>query len=440
MANTALALLLVSLASPRPVVVVVGPAAGAGARARAQVEAALSREEGLAVGSLRGWLEAARAAGIRRTEARSRAAVAHIAGRAGVDAVVVLSVRGREPRLRLRVELVDARGKTRWTSTYPLGQQGITQRRRSAVARSVAEAMRRPQLGMDLTPRPRLERPLSAPVPPAQRAPSVSPPRAERPTPPPPRVERPPYTAARTAEGRADDPALRVELGMPVTWRKASLSPDSGPGFEYRSADPYFGVAFDLRLAPLRVGGEPAGPTWLQPIEFDLGLSYSFASTRLSDGRTIGSGEQRAGLDLLYPWTLPTKTRLALRAGFALHRFAIDPNDVAPTSLRTGVRLGLDLRQPFGSRWAVDAGVRVYPISGPGSDELARFGPGGSGWGYEIVAGLEGPFPFWRRLSWRLGYDLLHFSDSYSGAGSASSGGSGASTYHSGSASLVYSM
>jgi len=427
MVHFASALLLLSLGSPLPVVVVVGPATGPGARARAQVQAALSREEGLAIESLGSWLTAAHSAGVKGPAARSRAAVARIADAAGVDAAVVLTVRGEEPRLMLRAVLVDGRGSTRWTSTYPLGSRGITPRRQIAIAGAVAAVLQPPQLGIDLASPPRG---------PPRRAPP------RRPAPPPaPRPSSPPAPPAeRAAEELTEDPVLRVEVGMPVSWRKASLSPSSGPGFEYRSSDPYFGVALDVRLAPLRLGESPAGPGWLQPLELDLALAGSFASTRLADGRTIGSGEQRAGLDLVYPWTLPTETRVAVRAGFALHRFAIDPNDVAPPSTRRGVRFGLDLRQPFSRRWAVDAGIRAYPISGPGSDELARFGPGGSGWGYELLAGLEGPFPFWRRLAWRLGYDLLHFSDSYSGSGSSSSGGSGASTYHSGSASLVYSL
>ncbi len=157
--------------------------------------------------------------------------------------------------------------------------------------------------------------------------------------------------------------------------------------------------------------------------------------------RTIGSGEQRASLDLVYPWTLPTRTRLAGRAGYGVHRFTIDANDVAPPASRSGVRLGIDVRQPFLGVLAAGVGFRVYPTAGPSSDERARFGADGSGWGYELTAGLEGPIPFaWGGLGWRLGYDLLRFSDSYSGAaGSTSSGGSGASTYHSATVSLTYS-
>jgi hypothetical protein len=367
MVNLASALLLVSLASPRPVVVVVGPATGPGARARAQIQAALSHEEGLAVESLGNWLSAARAAGIQGRAARSRAAVPRVAKAAGVDAAVVLTVRGEEPRPVLRAVLVDAQGSARWASTYPLGSQGITPKRRFAIAGAVAAALRPAQLGIDLTPPPR-----SPPI--ARTAP--------RPTPTPAKPGGRVTVPARheePAEELPQDPVLRVEIGMPVSWRRASLSPASGPGFEYRSSDPYFGVALDVRLAPLRIGQAPAGPAWLQPLEVDLALAHSFASTRLSDGRTIGSGEQRAGLDLVYPWTLPTATRVAVRAGFALHRFAIDPNDVSPTSMRTGVRLGLDLRQPFLRRWAVDAGIRAYPISGPGSDELARSARVGAG-------------------------------------------------------------
>jgi hypothetical protein len=430
MAHLAPILLLVSLASP-PAVVVIGPAAGPGARARAQVQAALSRESGVAIRSQESWLRAARVAGVRGRAARSKAAVARIARAAGVDAAVVLTVRGAGPRLRLHAALVDARGSSRWTSTYRLGSRGLTRSSRAAIARSVAESLGPPSLGIDIGAPPRAERPLAAPHHRAER------PLASAPA-------RPPSTPSRPeAGGEGDlcgDPALRVEIGMPVAWRNASLSPGSGPGFEYRSSDPYFGVALDVRLAPLRMGEAPAGPSWLQPLELDLALEYAFARTRLADGTTIGSGEQRASLDLVYPWTFPTATRLAVRAGFAVHRFAIDQNDITPTSTRTGARIGLDLRQALGRRWALDAGVRAYPISGPGSDELAQFGPGGRGWGYEVVAGLEGPLPFWRQLSWQLGYDLLHFSDSYSGSGSSSSGGSGASTYHSGTASVVYSL
>jgi hypothetical protein len=75
---------------------------------------------------------------------------------------------------------------------------------------------------------------------------------------------------------------------------------------------------------------------------------------------------------------------------------------------------------------SVEAFARVFPAMGPGPAEREMFGAGGSGWGYQLGVALEGPT--FARLGWRAAYDYLRFSDSYSGSGTAGTGGNGAAT------------
>jgi hypothetical protein len=111
-----------------------------------------------------------------------------------------------------------------------------------------------------------------------------------------------------------------------------------------------------------------------------------------------------------------------------LHRFRVDANGIMPTSRRLGVRFGADLGQRLFPWLAIEGGIRLMPWMAPGPTEKQDFGLTATGWGYQLIGALEGPIVGF--LGWRAAYDYLHFSDSYSGAGALSTGGTGRSGYH----------
>jgi hypothetical protein len=220
---------------------------------------------------------------------------------------------------------------------------------------------------------------------------------------------------------------------VPLTWRRADVTASGIVPVEYRTGTPYLGLALDARFAPLRAGWFGAVPAWAEPLEVDGHYSQRFLSSSFTDASgapaSVGSTERRFALDLRYPWTLESRTRLAARLGWAVHHFDIDANPLLPSSTRSGLRLGVDAEHPV-LRWAsAELQARLYPSMGPGSEERARFGADASGWGYEIAVGASGPLAqVYPGLGWRVTYDFLHFSDSFSGGAPDASG---SSSYHS---------
>lgn len=222
-------------------------------------------------------------------------------------------------------------------------------------------------------------------------------------------------------------PVLRIAVGVPVTWRSASVAPTSGKGFSYHGGSPYPGFAIAVALAPLRAAGVTG---WLEPIELAFEGSRGYASVAVAGaaGPSLAVRELRLGVDAVYPVRLGASTELAGRIGYGWHRFTIEQNSIMPDSLRHGLRIGADARQVLFRAVSVEASARIFPAMGPGPAEREMFGADGSGWGYQLGAALEGPIH--ARLGWRAAYDLLHFSDDFSGPGTAGTGGSGAATYH----------
>jgi hypothetical protein len=420
-------LFLAALAADPPAVAVLSPAAGSAARARLEVETALSDRGGLEIVPLDRWRAAAAEARVPRAAATAPASVPRVAPRAGADAVVLLAPRARRGARLVRARLVDASGRELWSGTYEVIAGALGAANARDVASSVAGALL-----------PARAPPPVEPPPPPPREPEVAPPPPVVAAPP---ARRPPPRAAATA---APEPALRFELGVPLTWRNADIpaTQTNGPG-TYRTGTPYFGILADVRVAPLRLGWAGRVPAWAEPFQLDASFSERFLSSELSASvpggapTSITSREVRFGVDLRYPWQLPTRTRIAARAGYALHHFAVADNPVLPSSNRSGFRLGVDAEHTV-LRWATaELQARVYPKMGPGSAERAQFGPDGSGWGYEIAVGASGPLPqVYPGLGWRLAYDFLHFSDSFSG-GFASA--SPKASYHSVVVSATYS-
>jgi hypothetical protein len=391
-----------------PSVAVLGPEAGPGSRARSNVEEALATRDDVEVVELLRWKEVARRAGLRGRAALTRTAVPRVAPGAGADAVLVLTPPAKgEPR-QVAASLVDAGGRELWSGKFPLSGAG-------ALGRVGAAALAGRVAGLVQRPAP----PPPPPVPPPVLAPEEPPP---LPAPPPPAP--PPQPS---------EPALRVALGMPVTWRTASVSPTTGTGFHYNGTGaPYLGVDVALAVAPFRAAGLTG---WLAPLEVDLEGSQRFLSVLIAS-RELSADEQRLSADLAYRIRLDTGTLIGARVGYGLFRFRIDPNSIMPTSNRFGIRVGLDLGQRLFEWLAVEAGGRLFPGMGPGRDERDAFGANGSGWGYQLVGALEGPIA--SGFGWRVAYDFVHFSDSYSGAGAISTGGSGSASYHTATLSATY--
>jgi hypothetical protein len=412
--------LLAALAAEPPTVAVIGPSTGTGSRARLAVETAIADRGDLATLPADRWRAAVRAARVPATSAGTDASVAKIAPAAGADAVVVVSLRGTARARTVRARLVDARGRELWSGTEPLVAGALPPESARAIADAVAAAL------------------LPGPEKPTPGSESVAPP-PPAPEPPPEAVpERPAAAEATPAAPRgrpvelpapgSAEPLVHFEVGVPFTWRSASVTRAADAPAEFTTGTPYLGLLLDARVAPFRAWWTGKLPPWLEPLELDLAFSYRFLHSRgpvSGVDTSLASSEQRFSLDLRYPWLLPTRTTVAARLGYAFHRFSIDTNDVLPTSSRSGVRLGVEAAHPFLPWLAGELGVRLYPSFGPGSDERARFGPDqSSGLGWELLLGASGPLPrIYPGLGWRVTYDLLHFSDSFSANGAPSRDG-----------------
>ncbi|HET9599773.1 MAG TPA: hypothetical protein VFP65_29635, partial [Anaeromyxobacteraceae bacterium] len=233
------------------------------------------------------------------------------------------------------------------------------------------------------------------------------------------------------------DPAVRLQVGVPLAWRSAEVQPTIGASLDYGTGAPYLGYLVAASAAPLRLLAPGEGPAWARPLEVAVLWSQRFFSSTPAGGEPLASREERLVADVAYPWRVG-RTRVAARLGFALHRFAVEENAVLPSSTRTGPRLGAEVSHPFTSAFAAEAAVGLYPWSGPGAAERAAYGQDASGWGWQIGLGASGPLRGTRGLGWRAGYDLLHFSDSFSGPGSRGTGGSGGATYHTFTVALTY--
>ncbi len=409
-----LPLLLLALAAPPPSVAVLGLESGSGARAHEAVASAIDDRDDLNLVSTRAWLAGARRGGLRGQAALAPAAIPKVAPLARADAVLVLSLVGKGRARQVHAALMDPGGRELWASDAPLVRGAVTEEVSMELAGRVAASLQ------PAPPRPAAPPPAAEPVP-LPPVPPAAPPPAPAPA---------PLAALEAAP-------LRIALGVPLTWRSQSLGPAATP-LEYRTNTPYLGVALDLALAPMRLREGTRAPGWAQPLELDLQLSQRFLSSKLPDGRSLGSSEGRASLDLVAPVTLATRTRLDARVGYGFHRFSIDSNPYLPASSRRGLRLGLDATQPL-TRWlAIEAGVRYMPWMSPGGDEKAAFGETASGHGLELVAGVRGPLAFARGLGWSAAYDYLRFSDTYSGPAAILPGEGATTGYHAAVLSLTY--
>jgi hypothetical protein len=438
-------LLLAAFAAEPPAVAVLAPAAGTAARARGEVEEALRGRDDLRVVPVDRWRAAAREAGVPAGAAAAPASVARVAPGAGASGAVLLSLQRRGAARLVRARLVDAGGRPLWTGTYEAVAGGLGAANARDVATSVAAALAPPAAA-----------PTPPPAAPTAEAPAA--PEAPEPAPPqlPPAVPEPPAPAERTtadasaeqsrevAEAFArEESALRLELGVPFTWRSADILPANAVPIQYRTGSPYLGLVLDVRAAPFRSWWTNAAPPWAEPLQVEAYFSQRFLSSNVPDQTTgvaasVSSREQRFGLDLRYPFLLPTRTRVAGRLGWAWHRFNIDENPLIASSRRNGVRLGADVEHPF-LRWVTgELQLRWYPAMAPGAEERAKLSASdSSGSGYELAVGASGPLPqLYAGLGWRVAYDLLHFSDSF--PVNAAANASATASYHSVTISVTY--
>jgi hypothetical protein len=232
----------------------------------------------------------------------------------------------------------------------------------------------------------------------------------------------------------ADESTLRLDVGLPVSWRRAEVRPDLGTGSTFRTTSPYPGINLGLQYFPAR-----GLPTWLAYVGL-AGLYTYRASSFSANGREFGSSEQRFAADVLYERAVLPGTVLSARAGYALHRFQVDEGAPLPGADRNGPRLGADVQQAVGS-FQLFAGGRWYPVFGASGDEAKARGES-TGSGIDLLGGVQGALPFARAagFGWRLEYDWTRFSDTYDArGGTLSSGGSATSVYQGIMASVTWS-
>jgi hypothetical protein len=257
-------------------------------------------------------------------------------------------------------------------------------------------------------------------------APAPSAPPREPIAPPPMPVWREP----RTEPAPLGEDQLRVVAGVPLRWRRGDITPSTGTGIVYRKGSiPYPGLLLAAEIFPVRATDRL--PPWLAPVGVGLSYSHGFLSTKVGDQR-LGSSEQRAAMDLLYERRLLPGTRLGGRVGYGLHRFSVEDGSPGLTARRHGLRLGVDAIHALSSRFHVVGAARLFPWAGVSGPEADAHGSA-SGWGFELLAGVEGPIPFRHLggLGWRIAYDVTRFSDHFDAAGgSLSRGGSGRALYH----------
>jgi len=425
-----LSLVLAATLASAPSVAVLGPEVGPGSRARENVEAALAARSDVQVVPLSRWRQVALKAGLRGRAALTRTAVPRVAKGARADAALVLTALTAGRPRQVSAVLVDASGRELWSGKFPLSGEGALGKIGAAALAGRVAVLVQPEAPLPAAPPTQL-----APPPPPPPSPPAQPPPPPTPLPPPPPTKAPAALPAPPPPPTAPrEPSLRVELGMPVTWRTAAVSPQTGTGYQYGGNAPYLGVELSLAIAPFRAFGSTG---WLAPLEFDLYGSQRFASVTLTSATgQLSADEQRLSGDAAYRAWLASGTLIGARVGYGLHRFRIDTNPVTPSSLRYGPRLGLDLGQRL-TRWlAVEAGGLYLPSVGPGSDERTAFGSGATGWGCEFTGALEGPIG--GGFGWKAAYDFLHFSDTYSGAGTNATGGTGFASYHTATIALTY--
>jgi hypothetical protein len=221
--------------------------------------------------------------------------------------------------------------------------------------------------------------------------------------------------------------AYAIRGGVPLRWRRADIEPDTGTGVSYRKGGaPYPGVMVEGEVFGRAWAG---APRWFAPLGLGAEYQHGFLSTS-AEGESFDSSERRAAVDLLYRERVAPKTLVGGRLGYGLHEFDVESGAPPLSSRRTGLRLGVDLEQRlFGDVDLVAGGVVLPWFEATGAEADAH--GSSSGWGFELLAGLDGRIPLASGLRWRVAYELTRFSDEFGDEpGSLSSGGSGTAVYH----------
>ncbi len=242
--------------------------------------------------------------------------------------------------------------------------------------------------------------------------------------------------AAQKVEARGAAPAIPmvdVQFDFAPVWRQYSFCPGvlscsqstppgAGSPVQYNTTVPYGSVELSGELFPLRGLNNLARGIGVSGHYFQSLLLQSHYKQPNGTDQAFGSGEQRFGGEGLFRLTFDVPAGamwVTARVGWEEHLFSVEANPVITESLRSGLIFGVDASFPLTSALRVNARFEDMPFAGPGPVEQTQYGTPAAGGGFLLRGGLSYDIFVKSGVAASLyaNFDMLSFTDRYSGGG-----------------------